>query len=218
MSASAEKGESLFSPENRKAFTDPLLDGNNVTVNSLGICSALAVTTLLEASVVMGISVTVVIAFSNLIVSLLRRFIPATVRMVVELVVIATMVILVDQVLKAYNYEVSKQLSVFVGLIITNCIVMGRLEAFAMHNRPWPSLLDGLGAGVGYGLVIVIIGFFRELCGAGSLWGYQIIPQAAYEAGYVNNGMMVLAPGAFLMLGLIIWLHRTVNKELVEKD
>lgn len=219
MSAEAE------APDLRKAFVDPMLDANGVTVNSLGICSALAVTTQFAPSLTMAVSVTVVIAASNLVISCIRKLIPGSVRMIIQLVVVATMVILVDQVLKAYAYNVSKSLSVFVGLIITNCIVMGRLEAYAMHNPPIPSLLDGLGSGIGYGMVIVTIGFFRELLGQGTLsmpWRdkpYAIVETLGLESwGYQNNGLMVIGPGAFLMLGLLVWGHRTWNKSLVEKE
>lgn len=196
---------------NWKIFKKPLSEDNPITVQVLGICSALAVTTQLKPSLVMGLAVTFVIVISNLVVSLLRKYIPGKIRIIVEMTVIATMVILVDQFLKAYAFDVSKQLSVFVGLIITNCIVLGRLEAFALGNKPVPSLFDGLGNGVGYGLIIVIIGAFRELLGAGKLFGIQVVPESLYELGYVDNGLMVLAPGVFFLLGLIVWAHRTIT-------
>jgi Na+-transporting NADH:ubiquinone oxidoreductase subunit D len=207
----AAEREPLFSAKNRKAFRDPLIDDNPIATQVLGICSALAVTTQVKPSVVMGISVVFVVVASNVIISLLRKLIPNNVRIIVEMTVVASLVILVDQVLQAYAYDVSRQLSVFVGLIITNCIVMGRLEAFAMNNKPWPSVLDGLGNGIGYALVIVAVGFFRELFGSGKLFGVQVIPQALYNAGYVDNGLMVLAPGAFILMGLLIWAQRRMS-------
>jgi len=185
-------------------------------VQVLGICSALAVTVKLKPSIVMALSVMVVLAASNVVVSLLRKMIPPRIRIIVQLTVIATMVILVDQVLKAYAYDVSKQLSVFVGLIITNCIIMGRLEAFAMGNRPWPSFLDALGNAAGYGVILIIVAFFRELLGSGTLLGLQVIPQAFYDAGYENNGMMILPPMALVVVGIIIWIQRGRRKELIE--
>ena len=209
----AEPKEPLFSKKNMKLMKDPLIDNNPIAVQVLGICSALAVTAQLQPSVIMAISVTVVITFSNLIISLLRNLIPNSIRIIVELTVIATLVILVDQVLKAYAFEMSKQLSVFVGLIITNCIVMGRAEAFAMGNKPWPSLLDGLGSGFGYGVIIVLVGFLREVLGSGTLWGADIIPGFLLNLGYVNNGLMVLPPGAFVIIGLIVWLQREITKD-----
>lgn len=212
----ADPKEPMFSKKNVKLMTDPLIDNNPIAVQVLGICSALAVTAQLKPSVIMAISVTVVIAFSNLIISMLRKFIPNSIRIIVELTIIATLVILVDQVLKAYAFEMSKQLSVFVGLIITNCIVMGRAEAFAMGNKPWPSLLDGLGSGFGYGVIIVIVGFFREILGSGTLWEYDIIPAFMTNLGYVNNGLMVLPPGAFVIIGLIVWLQREKTKNYEE--
>ncbi len=195
----------------------PLSASNPVVVQILGICSALAVTAKLQPAFVMAVSVTVVTAFANLIMSLLRNSVPGRIRIIVQLVVIAFLVILVDQVLKAYVYDISKQLSVFVGLIITNCILMGRVEAFALGNKPWPSFLDGVGNGVGYGLILIIIGIFRELLGAGTLWGYQVIPQSFYEAGYSNNGLMLLPPMALIIVGIIIWVHRSWKKDLIEK-
>jgi len=208
--------ESLFSVKNRKVFRDPLVDNNPIATQVLGICSALAVTTQVKPSVVMGIAVTVVVVASNLIISLLRKLIPSNVRIIVEMTVVASLVILVDQLLQAYAYNMSRQLSVFVGLIITNCIVMGRLEAFAMANKPGPAFMDGLGNGLGYAAVIVIVAFFRELFGAGNIYGVQIVPQALYESGFVNNGLMALPPGAFFLLGLLIWVQRLISKDSVE--
>jgi len=208
----AESGkEPLLSGKNKKVLTQPMSENNPITIQVLGICSALAVTSQLKPSLVMGLAVIVVMTFSSVIVSMIRKLIPAKIRIIVEMTVVAAMVILVDQVLKAYAYEVSKQLSIFVGLIITNCIVLGRLEAFALGNKPWPSLLDALGNGIGYAFVIAMVGFFREILGAGKLLGFQVVPQALYEAGYVNNGLMVLAPGAFIFLGFFIWVQRTLN-------
>jgi len=177
----------------------------------LGICSALAVTSQMIPSLVMGLGVIVVMVVSNVVISLMRNYIPNKIRIIVEMTVVATMVIVVDQFLKAFAYDVSKQLSIFVGLIITNCIVLGRLEAFALTNKPWPSFLDGLGNGIGYAMILLIVGFFREILGSGKMFGMQVIPQAAYDAGYVNNGLMVLAPGAFIILGLIIWVQRSIT-------
>ena len=194
--------------KNLELLTAPLRKANPVTVLILGICSALAVTAKLKPALVMALSVTVVIALSNLIISLLRKGIPSKIRIIVQLIVIATLVILVDQFLKAFVYDVSKQLSVFVGLIITNCIVMGRLEAFAMANGPWESLLDGIGNGLGYGLILVIVAFFRELFGSGTLLGYQIIPEGLYDFGYMNNGLMILPPMALIIVGIIMWLQK----------
>lgn len=195
----------------KKLVIDPIRKANPITVLVLGICSCLAVTAKLKPALVMGISVTVVTAFSNLIISLLRKGIPSRIRIIVQLVVVATLVILVDQFLKAFVYDVSKQLSVFVGLIITNCIVMGRLEAFAMSHKPWESFLDGLGNGLGYTVILLIVAFFRELLGSGTLFGYRIIPQGMYEAGYQNNGLMILPPMALIIVGAIIWIRG--NKE-----
>ena len=201
-----------------QSLTNPLAKNNPVLVQILGICSALAVTVQLKPSVVMALSVTVVTGLSNLILSLLRKGIPDRIRIIVQLVVIAALVILVDQVLKAFVYDVSKQLSVYVGLIITNCIVMGRVEAFALANKPWPSLLDGIGNGLGYGIILVIIGFVRELFGSGTLWGVRIIPESFYEAGYANNGLMLFPPMALILVGIIIWVHRSKNTDLQEKE
>ena len=195
---------------------NPLSKENPVIVQVLGICSALAVTAKMEPAVVMTISVTAVLAFANVIISLLRNTIPNSIRIIVQLVVVAALVVVVDQVLKAYNYEVSKALSVFIGLIITNCILMGRLEAFALSNRPWPAFLDGIGNGLGYGIILIIVSFFRELFGSGTLFGYQIFPEYWYEAGYMNNGMMILPPMALIVVACIIWVHRAKNKDLQE--
>ncbi len=194
----------------------PLDKDNPITVQVLGICSALAVTAKLEPSLVMGISVTVIIALSNVIISLLRNTIPNRIRIIVQLVVIASLVTVVSEFLKAYAYDVSTQLSVYIGLIITNCILMGRLEAFAMSNKPWESLLDGIGNGIGYAWILVVVGFFRELLGAGTLLNYQILPKAFYESGYVNNGLMVMPPMALILVACIIWVQRARSKELQE--
>lgn len=193
----------------KKLLIEPLRKTNPVTVLVLGICSCLAVTAKLKPALVMGASVTVVTAFSNLIISLLRKGIPSRIRIIVQLVVVSTLVILVDQFLKAFAYEVSKQLSVYVGLIITNCIIMGRLEAFALSHGPGESFLDGLGNGLGYSLVLIIVAFFRELLGSGTLLGYQVIPQSWYEAGYQNNGLMILPPMALIVIGIIIWINNS---------
>ena len=206
----------MLSKKNKEALFNPLSKDNPVLVQILGICSALAVTASLEPAIVMGISVICVLAFSNVIISFLRKTIPTNIRIIVQLVVVAALVIIVQQVLIAYNYDVSKQLSVFIGLIITNCILMGRLEAFAMHNRPWPSFLDGIGNGLGYTIVLLIVAFFRELLGSGKLFGYQVVPQWCYDHGYENNGLMILAPMALITVGCIIWVHRAHNKELQE--
>ena len=194
--------------KNLELITAPLRKTNPVTVLILGICSALAVTAKLKPALVMGLSVTVVVALSNLVISLLRKGIPAKIRIIVQLIVVAALVILVDQVLKAFVYDVSKQLSVYVGLIITNCIVMGRLEAFAMANKPWESFLDGIGNGLGYALILVVVAFFRELFGSGTLLGFQVIPQGLYDFGYVNNGLMILPPIALIIIGVIMWLQK----------
>lgn len=211
--------EPLFSTKNLKLLTTPLNNENPITVQVLGICSALAVTTKLEPSVVMAISVVFVLAVSNVVVSLIRNMVPPRIRIIVQLTVIATLVILVDQILKAFAYEVSKQLSVFVGLIITNCIIMGRLEAFALGNKPWPSLLDGIGNSAGYGIILVIVGFFRELLGAGELWGYPVLEKIGiYNFGYEDNGLMILSPMALIVVGIIIWVQRSRNRELIEES
>ena len=200
----------------KEIFFNPFSKNNPVIVQVLGICSCLAVTAKLEPAIVMGISVIAVLAFSNVIISLIRNTIPTNIRIIVQLVVVAALVIIVNQLLLAYAYDVSKQLSVFIGLIITNCILMGRLEAFAMSNKPWPSFLDGVGNGIGYTIILVITGFFRELLGSGTLLGYQVIPQAFYDAGYANNGLMILPPMALIVVACIIWVHRSRNKELQE--
>lgn len=210
--------EPLFSVANKKLLTAPLNKDNPITVQILGICSALAVTVKLEPAFVMAVSVTVVTAMSNLVISSLRNTIPPRIRIIVQLVVIAALVILVDQVLKAYAYNVSKQLSVFVGLIITNCILMGRLEAFAMSNKPWPSFLDGIGNGVGYGIILIVVAFIRELFGSGTLFGFNVMPASFYEAGYVNNGFFILPPMALIIVGLIIWFQRSRNADLIDKS
>ena len=189
---------------------------NPVIIQMLGICSALGVTSKLEPSLVMGISVTAVVAFANVIISLMRNTIPNRIRIIVQLVVVAALVTIASEVLKAFAYDVNKQLSVFVGLIITNCILMGRLEAFALGNGPWESFLDGVGNGLGYAIILVIVGFFRELFGSGTLFGIQVIPQAFYDLGYVNNGLMILPPMALIVIAVIIWVHRSRNKELQE--
>ena len=210
--------EPLFSAKNLKLIREPLGQSNPITVQVLGICSALAITVQLKPAIVMSISVMVVLAASNVVISLMRKMIPPRIRIIVQLVVIATMVIIVNEVLKAYAYDVSKQLSVFVGLIITNCIIMGRLEAFALGNKPWPSFLDAIGNAAGYGMILLIVAFFRELLGSGTLFGIQIIPKGFYEFGYVNNGLMVLPPMALIIVGIIIWIQRSRNKELLEKN
>lgn len=202
--------------KNISVFFNPFSKDNPVIVQILGICSALAVTAKLEPAVVMMISVTAVLALANVIISFMRKTIPSSIRIIVQLVVVAALVVIVDQVLKAYAYDVSKQLSVFIGLIITNCILMGRLEAFALSNRPWPAFLDGVGNGIGYGIILIIVAFFRELLGSGTLWDHQVIPQSWYEAGYMNNGLMILPPMALIVVGCIIWAHRSVNKDLQE--
>ncbi len=202
---------------NKSVFFNPFSKDNPVIVQILGICSVLAVTAKLEPAIVMGLSVIAVLAFSNVIISLLRNTIPTSIRIIVQLVVVAGLVVIVSQLLQAYAYDVSKQLSVFIGLIITNCILMGRLEAFAMANKPWPSFLDGIGNGIGYALILIIVGFFRELLGSGTLLGYQVVPDCFYEAGYVNNGLMILPPMALVTVACIIWVHRSINKDLQEK-
>lgn len=206
-----------LSAKAKQAFLGPLNKNNPILVQVLGICSALAVTSKLEPSIVMAIAVVIVTAFGNVIISLLRKTIPNRIRIIVQLVVIASLVTIVSEVLKAFAYDVNKQLSVFVGLIVTNCILMGRLEAFALGNGPWPSFLDGVGNGLGYGWILVVVGFFRELLGSGELLGYKVIPQAFYNAGYENNGLMMLAPMALIIVGVIIWIHRWKNKDLQEE-
>lgn len=209
--------EPMFSSKNLKLLTRPLSKQNPITVLVLGICSALAVTVKIEPALVMSVSVMVVLAFSNLIISIMRNFIPNRIRIIVQLIVISFMVIVVDQILRAYVYDVSKQLSVFVGLIITNCIIMGRLEAFALGNKPWQSFLDGIGNAAGYGLILIIVAFFRELFGTGTVWGFPVFEKIGlYNIGYENNGMMILPPMALITLGVIIWIHRSRNKDLIE--
>ncbi len=209
--------EPLWTAKNKKLLTNPLGMNNPSTVQVLGICSALAVTVKMKPAIVMAISVTVVVALSNLIIAMMRKSIPGRIRIIVQLVVIATLVIMVDQFLKAFAFDVSKQLSVFVGLIITNCIIMGRLEAFAMANKPWPSFLDGIGNGAGYGLILIIVSFFREFLGSGSIMGYPVMEKlGVYKFGYEDNGMMILPPMALITVGLIIWVQRARNKSLIE--
>ena len=210
--------EPLFSKKNRKLLSDPMDDNNPITVQVLGICSALAITVQLKPALVMSISVMAVMAASNVIISVLRDLIPNRIRIIVQLVVVAAMVILVDQILRAYAYDVSKELSIFIGLIITNCIVMGRLEAFALGNGVWKSFLDGIGNAAGYGFILILVAFFRELLGSGKLFGYQVIPDVIYEMGYVNNGLMLLSPMALITVGLIIWVQRYRNRTLIEKN
>ena len=198
----------LFSKQNKEAFIKPLNGDNPVLVQVLGICSALAVTSQMKPAIVMGLAVTIITAFSNVIISIIRNTIPQRIRIIVQLVVVAALVTIVSQVLKAFAYDVSVQLSVYVGLIITNCILMGRLEAFAMMNKPWPSFLDGVGNGLGYALILVIVGAVREFLGRGSLLGFQLIPEGAYNFGYVNNGMMTMPATALILVGCVIWVHR----------
>ncbi len=212
-----QEKEPLFSAKNFNLLTAPLNKNNPITIQVLGICSALAVTVKLKPALVMALSVTIVIAVSNVVVAALRQYIPDRIRIIVQLVVIATLVILVDQILKAYAFDVSKQLSVFVGLIITNCIIMGRLEAFAMANKPWQSFLDGVGNGAGYGIILIIVAFLRELLGSGTIYGYPVIEKLGlYSIGYENNGMMILPPMALIVVGLIIWAQRGRDKSLIE--
>ena len=214
-----EPKEGLFSKKNRRLITDPLNDSNPVTVQVLGICSALAVTVQMGNAFVMALSVTVVTIGGNVIMSLMRNAVPNRIRIIVQLVVVAALVILVDQVLKAFVYETSKSLSVFVGLIITNCIIMGRIEAFALGNRPWPSFLDGLGNGMGYGIILMVVAFFREIFGSGKIWGMQIIPSDWYAqngGSYMNNNFMILPPMALVIVGLYIWIQRSRNTKLIE--
>lgn len=208
--------EPLFSKKNKKLLSDPLDDDNPITVQVLGICSALAITVQVEQAVVMTLSVIFVLCFANVIISLLRNMVPARVRIIVQLVVVAALVILVDQVLKAFAYDVSKKLSVFVGLIITNCIIMGRLEAFALGNKPWPAFLDGLGNAAGYGLILIVVAIVREFFGSGSFYGITLIPASFYEFGYFNNGLMILPPMALIVVGIYIWVQRSKNTKLIE--
>tara|TARA_B100000780_G_C21049997_1_gene421634 strand:+ start:108 stop:794 length:687 start_codon:yes stop_codon:yes gene_type:complete len=226
MSEVAEKevkapSEPLFSKKNVKLMTDPLDDDNPITVQVLGICSALAITVQVQQAVIMALSVTAVLIGGNFIISLMRNTIPNRIRIIVQLVIVASLVILVDQILKAFVYDISKALSVFVGLIITNCIIMGRLEAFALGNKPWPSVLDGVGNGAGYGAILIIVAIVREIFGSGSLslpgvGQFKIIPEAVYEFGYMNNNMMILPPMALVTVGIIIWVQRSRNTELIE--
>jgi len=211
----------LLSRKDSKLILDPLADNNPITIQVLGICSALAITAQLKAAIVMAISVTAVVALGNVVISLMRNIIPSKIRIIVQLVVVAVLVIIVDLILKAYSYELSKTLSVFVGLIITNCIIMGRFEAFALANGPWRSFLDGIGNGAGYGLILVIVGFFRELLGSGTLLGFKVLGDpiektGLYALGYENNGFMLLSPMALIVVGIIIWVQRSRNKALIE--
>ena len=211
--------EPLFSSKNLKLLRDPMGDSNPITVQVLGICSALAVTVKLKPSVVLAISVVAVMAVSNVVISLLRKTIPPRIRIIVQLTVIATMVILVDEILQAFAYDVSKALSVFVGLIITNCIIMGRLEAFALGNKPWASFLDGIGNAAGYGVILIIVAFFRELLGSGTIWDYPVLEKIGlYNTGYVNNGLMILPPMALITVGIIIWIQRARKRDLIEPN
>ncbi|WP_026935387.1 NADH:ubiquinone reductase (Na(+)-transporting) subunit D [Christiangramia echinicola] len=223
----SEEKEHFLSKGNRKLLSDPLDDNNPITVQVLGICSALAITVQLEPAVVMAIAVMAVMAFSNMIISMLRNLIPSRIRIIVQLVVVASLVILVDQILKAYAYDVSKQLSVFIGLIITNCIVMGRLEAFALGNGVYKSFLDGIGNAAGYGLILIIVAFFRELLGSGKLFGFEVLGHKGatiaestglYSLGYENNGLMLLSPMALIVVGVIIWIQRARNRKLIEAN
>ena len=210
-----KKAEPLFSKKNIQVLRDPLDDSNPITVQILGVCSALAVTVQMKPAIIMALGVTVVTAFSSLITSYVKDGIPNRIRIIVQLIIVAVLVTIVDQLLKAFMFDVSKKLSVFVGLIITNCIVMGRLEAFAMSQKPWPAFLDGIGNGLGYGAILVAVAFFRELLGAGKIFGYQVVPQFMYDLGYVNNGLMMLPPAALFMIAIIIWVQRSRNKKLI---
>jgi len=211
-----EPKEKLFSKKNKRTLSDPLSDNNPITLQVLGICSALAVTVQMNTAVVMSLAVIFVLAISNVTISIMRNKIPSKIRIIVELAVVATLVIMVDQILKAYLYDISKRLSVFVGLIITNCIILGRAEAYALQNKPWPSLLDGLGNGLGYALILLVVATGREILGSGTFFGLHVIPQSLYAAGYENVGLMVLSPGAFILLGLIIWGQRMISKKFEE--
>ena len=213
-----KKSEALFSKKNRALLSDPLDDNNPITVQVLGICSALAITVQLKPALVMTLSVVFVMGASNVIISILRNLIPNRIRIIVQLVVIASLVALVEQVLKAYSYDVYKELSIFIGLIITNCIVMGRLEAFALGNGVWKSFLDGIGNAAGYGIILIIVAFFRELLGSGKLLGFQVIPDFMYAMGYENNGLMLLSPMALITVGLMIWIQRSRNRKLIEEN
>lgn len=213
------KEESLFSKKNKRLITDPLNDNNPITIQVLGICSALAITVKLEPAIVMSIAVLFVLSSANVIISLIRKMIPSRIRIIVQLMIIASLVILVDQVLKAFVYDVSKELSVFVGLIITNCIIMGRLEAFGMANGPWKSFLDGIGNSFGYAWILIVVAFFRELLGSGTLLDYPVLDMMGiYGYGYENNGMMILPPMALITVGIIIWIQRSKNKKLIEEN
>jgi len=213
-----EPKEPLFSAKNRRLLSDPMSDDNPITIQVLGICSALAITVQVKQAFVMTLSVLFVMIGSSVIVSWLRNYIPGRIRIIVQLLIVATLVILVDQILKAYVYDVSKQLSVFVGLIITNCIIMGRLEAFALGNKAWPSFLDAVGNAAGYGWILIAVAVARELFGSGKLWGYQIIPSSFYDFGYADNGLMILPPMALITVGIIIWVQRSINTKLVEEN
>ena len=213
-----KKSEPLFSKKNRALLSDPLDDNNPITVQVLGICSALAITVQLKPALVMTLSVVFVMGASNVIISILRNLIPNRIRIIVQLVVIASLVALVEQVLKAYSYDVYKELSIFIGLIITNCIVMGRLEAFALGNGVWKSFLDGIGNAAGYGIILIIVAFFRELLGSGKLLGFQIVPEFIYGMGYENNGLMLLSPMALITVGIMIWIQRSRNRKLIEEN
>ncbi len=213
-----KKSEPLFSKKNRALLSDPLDDNNPITVQVLGICSALAITVQLKPALVMTLSVVFVMGASNVIISILRNLIPNRIRIIVQLVVIASLVALVEQVLKAYSYDVYKELSIFIGLIITNCIVMGRLEAFALGNGVWKSFLDGIGNAAGYGIILIIVAFFRELLGSGKLLGFQVIPDFIYAMGYENNGLMLLSPMALITVGVMIWIQRSKNRKLIEEN
>ena len=215
--AETKEKEPLFSSKNKKLLSEPMVRNNPITVQVLGICSALAITVKLEPSLVMAISVIAIMGTANLIISLMRSLIPPRIRIIVMLTVIASLVVLVDEILAAFLYDVSKQLSVFVGLIITNCIIMGRLEAFASSNKPWPSFLDGIGNAAGYGWILIIVGFFRELFGSGEIFGYPVFEKIGlYQTGYVDNGLMILPPAALFIVGIIIWLHRSRHPELID--
>ena len=214
----SKEKEPLFSKKNRALLTDPLDDDNPITVQVLGICSALAITVKLEPAVVMTLSVIFVMAAGNIIVSILRNVIPTRIRIIVQLLVVATLVALVDQFLKAYAYDVSKQLAIFIGLIITNCIIMGRFEAFALGNGVWKSFLDGVGNAAGYGWILIVVAFVRELFGSGELWGVPVIPQFIYDLGYEDNGLMLLSPMALIVVGIYIWIQRYYNRKLIDND
>ena len=219
MNVEVKEKEPLFSPKNQKLLSTPLNRDNPITIQVLGVCSALAVTAKLEPSVVMALSVVFVLGVGNVLISLLRKTIPPRIRIIVQLTVIATLVILVDQFLLAFAYDVSRQLSVFVGLIITNCIIMGRFEAFGMANKPWPSFLDGIGNALGYGWILIVVGFLRELFGSGTVWGYPIMEKIGlFNWGYENNGMMILPPMALIVVGIIIWVQRARVRELIEEN